>query len=162
MLPADYRVLYDVSTQGFVDTWSFPLKGLGIVAVTIIIFSLRNFLFESRPSVFRRWFPILIMAFAVFWTLNASFEAYFQHQGLVRALHKAGVVEGEVYDFVPMLPGGHSAEHFCVKSNCFSYSEFVVTGAFNNTLPYGGLVRNGQIMRVSYWGNQILKLEVRN
>lgn len=162
MLPVHYRVLYDVSTQGFADTWNFPLKGLGFVAVTVIVFTLRNFLFDSRPPVFRRWFPISIMLFAISWTFTVTLDVYFQHQGLVHALRKGSVVEGDVQDFVPMPFEGHANEHFCVKSTCFFYSDFIDTGAFNNTASHGGPVRNGLKMRVTYWRNSILKLEIQD
>ncbi|WP_321797617.1 hypothetical protein [Burkholderia sp. BCC1988] len=62
--------------------------------------------------------------------------------------------------FEPMPYGGHAMERFCVGQVCFSYSDYVVTGGFNNTASHGGPIRAGLPVRVSYVDGLIVKLEV--
>ena len=61
-----------------------------------------------------------------------------------------------------MPVSGHAMEHFCVRQACFEYSDFVITAGFNNTASYGGPIRDGLPVRVTYVGNAIAKLEVAN
>ncbi|WP_322021733.1 MULTISPECIES: hypothetical protein [unclassified Burkholderia] len=51
-------------------------------------------------------------------------------------------------------------ERFCVGQVCFSYSDYVVTGGFNNTASHGGPIRAGLPVRGSYVDGLIVKLEV--
>jgi hypothetical protein len=76
-------------------------------------------------------------------------------------------IEGKVEDFKPMPPEGHVMESFCVKNVCFDYSDYVVTGGFNNTSSHGGPIRAGLRVRIHYIkgfvpseGNVITRLEV--
>jgi len=75
-------------------------------------------------------------------------------------------VSGVVTDFVPMPVGGHAEEHFCVQGVCFSYSDFSLTGGFNNTRSHGGPIQSGTTVQVLYvqdqrlGGNVIVRLEV--
>ena len=69
-------------------------------------------------------------------------------------------MEGEVADFVPMPAAGHAMEHFCVQRVCFSYSDFVLNGGFNNTSSHGGPIRAGLPVRIAYLDGVIVKLEI--
>jgi len=51
-------------------------------------------------------------------------------------------------------------ESFTVGGRRFSYSDYEVTAGFNNTASHGGPIRAGLHVRVTYWGNLILRLEV--
>ena len=51
-------------------------------------------------------------------------------------------------------------ERFCVSGTCFEYSDYVVTGGFNNTSSHGGPIRAGLPVRVSHVGDRIVKLEI--
>lgn len=76
------------------------------------------------------------------------------------------VIAGPVRDFVPMPATGHAMERFCVRTACFQYSDYVLTGGFNNTSSHGGPIKEGRSVRVTYleypsWpGNVIVKLEI--
>ncbi|MEO7576992.1 MAG: hypothetical protein ABIT83_05210, partial [Massilia sp.] len=65
-----------------------------------------------------------------------------------------------VADFVPMPAAGHAMERFCVQQACFSYSDFVIGGGFNNTASHGGPIRAGLPVRVTYVDGDIVKLEI--
>jgi hypothetical protein len=51
-------------------------------------------------------------------------------------------------------------EKFCVNDHCFEYSDYVITGGFNNTRSHGGPIREGLPVRVTFIRNKIIKLEV--
>jgi hypothetical protein len=70
------------------------------------------------------------------------------------------VIEGRVANFHPMRPQGHEMETLSVGGVRFSYSDFILTGCFNNTASHGGPLREGLPVRISYTDNCILKLEV--
>lgn len=71
------------------------------------------------------------------------------------------VSEGRVEHFTPEAWGGHSGdESFYVDGARFSYSQFVVTGAFHQTASHGGPIREGLPVRVTHLAERILKLEV--
>jgi len=71
------------------------------------------------------------------------------------------VVEGLVSNFRPMPYEGHQEECFSVQSQTFCYSDYAVTGGFNNATSHGGLIREGLPVRVLYIGGAIVRLEVR-
>ena len=63
-------------------------------------------------------------------------------------------------DFVPMPYTGHAHENFAVSGKKFSYSEYILTGCFNNATSHGGPIKAGLTVRVSSVGNCIVRLEV--
>lgn len=89
-------------------------------------------------------------------------STYVTHRRLMDAIAsaQAQVVEGEVTRFVPMPASGHAMERFCVQQDCFAYSDYVVTGGFNNAASHGGPIRNGLAVRVTHVGVTIVKLEL--
>lgn len=85
-----------------------------------------------------------------------------RHYALLRDAVENGdakIVEGVVSDFEPM-PGDYGVERFCVETQCFEYSDYVVTGGFNNSASHGGPIREGLRVRVTFVGPNIAKLEV--
>jgi len=71
------------------------------------------------------------------------------------------VIEGPVTEFVPMPYSGHKRESFNVARKKFSYSNFAITSAFNNTQSHGGPISEGLYVRVTHIGDAIVKLEIR-
>lgn len=76
------------------------------------------------------------------------------------------IVEGIVQDFRPQPREGHAAESFTVGGKTFYYSYFTVdTGSYSKSSPYGGVVREGLVVRITYHevspvDRRILVLEV--
>jgi hypothetical protein len=87
---------------------------------------------------------------------------YLKYRSLSRALQdgRAAVVEGPVEQFVPMPYTGHSMERFSVAGIRFAYSDYVITGGFNNTSSHGGPIRLGRFVRITYVGEDIVRLEI--
>ncbi len=53
-----------------------------------------------------------------------------------------------------------SDESFVVGDRRCAYSDDLVTAGFHNTRRHGGPIREGLYVRVTYFGNSILRLEV--
>jgi len=159
----EYRTVFDVAGVGY-EPWSFPAFGLVFVAVGSALVARRKSLpgwWGKHPSA-STWFAVFFLGFAILWTLGAFLSTYSEYSSLSKAkiANDVRVVEGVVTNFKPMPAAGHTMERFCVSEQCFAYSDYVVTGGFNNTSSHGGPIRAGLEVRVSYVGNSIVKLEV--
>jgi hypothetical protein len=69
-------------------------------------------------------------------------------------------VEGRVTDFIPMPAWGHGMEQFTVSGVHFSYSDYVLVPCFNNTTSHGGPIKPDIWVRLSYYDDCILRIEV--
>ena len=158
-----YRTVFDVGMSGH-QTWSVVLPGLAGMAIGAVMF-------VSRKSVPGWWgrhprattvFTGFFLAFVCLLTVLEVVSSYSDHSRLTEALRsgRASVAVGSVSNFKPMPAAGHAMERFCVSAACFEYSDFIITGAFNNTSSHGGPIREGLPVRVTYVGNSIVKLEV--
>ncbi len=74
------------------------------------------------------------------------------------------VVVGRVENFTPAPAEGHRDETFTVAGVRFAYSDYVITGGFNQSQSHGGPLRDGLLVRIHYLppSNTIVKLEVAN
>jgi len=160
-----FTTVFDAGRQGW-QTWWFPAAGLIFVGIGgLLVFTPEPMqrLFPQELQVRARpifsWFFLL---FSLLWT-GAVFGTTFQEYETVKAVFGAGrysVAEGPVTNFVPMPYTGHAEESFTVNGHRFSYSDYVVTQGFNNTASHGGPIREGLYVRITYYGNLILRLEV--
>jgi hypothetical protein len=106
------------------------------------------------------------LGFAILWTTVTfllTYLGYLHHRSLVQE-NLCRVVEGPVEHFVPMPYYGHAQETFYVSGVRFGYSDFEITGGFNNTASHGGPINTSSYMRICYdpAGNVILRLEIRD
>ena len=62
------------------------------------------------------------------------------------------IIEGVTSAYIPMDKGGHgSNEIFMVDSVIFTYSDYLLTGFYNNSCVKGGLIcGDGQNVRITY------------
>jgi hypothetical protein len=60
--------------------------------------------------------------------------------------------------------GGHAQESFSVAGVPFRYSDFIISGGFNNTLSHGGPINGDSYVRICYdrTDGAILRLEIRD
>jgi hypothetical protein len=72
----------------------------------------------------------------------------------------AQFVEGRVSHFDPMPASGHGLESFSVEGVEFRYSDYLINAGFNNTQSQGGPIREGMPVKIWYFKDQILRLEV--
>ena len=68
--------------------------------------------------------------------------------------------EGTVTDYVPMPPEGHSIESFKIGNTSFKYGSGWGSIVFKSEWNHG-YIRNGSQVRISYKGEDILRVEVR-
>ncbi|WP_407156239.1 hypothetical protein [Bradyrhizobium sp. STM 3557] len=168
--------VFDIRDAGL-DAWFAPAFGLFFVAVGLAaiaaprilravdipflddVYGLRGF-FSSRRVV-----GYIFLAFALMWTAIAFSSTYGRNQRYRVMMEQDGcrMVEGQVEHFVPMPYGGHSVESFSVRGIRFSYSDYIVTGGFNNTASHGGPISAGSYVRICYdpANHVILQLDIR-
>ena len=152
-----YRVVFDLYQKGY--EWWFPAFGLIFVGIGALFVWLGRALNWQRSRWFGGYFMI---AFACLWsglTFSTTFREYYSLRSAYRR-SQFSVVEGRVTNFRPMPYQGHQDECFSVQSRTFCYSDYAVTAGFNNSASHGGPVREGLLVRVSYVGNAIVRLEV--
>ncbi|KAG8150293.1 hypothetical protein [Burkholderia catarinensis] len=156
-----YRIVFDCANGGCAN-WTFPALGLCFVAIGVVFVWFRNDLPMQGPAFMRKVFPFIWLGFAILWTTIAFGSTYGAAHRIRNAIAsgEVRVVEGDVTAFEPMPYGGHAMERFCVRQVCFSYSDYVITGGFNNTASHGGPIRSGLPVKVSYVDGLIVKLEV--
>ena len=159
----DYKVVFDIADAGF-KSWSFPASGLIFVAIGLLMVIFPKDIpgWRGKHPLARNIFSFFFLGFAIIWTLTSFLGTHNKYSKL-RSLQKAGsfnVVKGKVSNFRPMPYGGHAIEKFCVKDHCFEYSDYVISGGFNNTSSHGGPIRKGLPVRITFIGNKIIKLEV--
>src|SRR5262249_16213533 len=111
-------------------------------------------------------FRYSFLGFAILWTATAFLTTYSQHLRYkeLAQQNRCRVAEGPVEHFVPMPYTGHQQESFSVAGVLFRYSDFTITGGFNNTSSHGGPIRSDSHVRICYdpFGNVILRLEIRD
>ncbi len=159
----DYTTVFDVSQSGFRQWW-FPASGLIFIAVGLALPALiRAGVFRKVPPAMEKWFPRVILGFAIFWTLTSfvgTFGGYWSAVQIMRS-DRAEVVEGVVTEFKPMPHSGHAMESFVVNGVRFEYSDFVITAGFNNTASHGGPIREGLPVKIWHSDGRILRLDVK-
>jgi hypothetical protein len=126
------------------------------------------FILIRRP---RRW---LALAYIFFGALVSAGMVWFQHgwNRVVSQHHAVAsraaqdpatpMVEGRIENFRPAPAEGHQDESFTVNGVRFAYSDYVITGGFNQSQSHGGPLREGLLVRIHYipLRNVIVKLEV--
>jgi hypothetical protein len=152
----EYCTVFEITQKGF--EWSVLVIFLG-VPFSILVFwrDLRN------PGITsRKLFAIFGMAFFGICGTVAFVGNYHDYEQCKHAYERGDydVAEGLVHDFQPMPYGGHQNECFAVKETRFCYSDYATYPGFNNAASHGGPIREGLPVRISYIGNDILKIEI--
>ena len=165
-----YATYFDTATHG--PNWQFSAFGLIFVAGSGVLLVLsrispRRFGLPVlwSPSWHGR-LPLLLLGFAVFWTVTASLAVFggWAATWLAEARGQLAVVVGPVENFHPMPVTGHDTERFTVSNVHFAYSDYVVTSGFNQTSSNGGPIHEGLQVRIWYTGPSddatIVKVEI--
>jgi len=169
--PDRFVKVFDVLDSGFRD-WAFPAFGLifvvigAVIALFPTIVRATGISFLQAQSRFQKISRYGMLSFAVLWTVVAfsgTYSQYLRNTSLVRE-NRCRTVEGPVEGFVPMPYGGHAVESFSVAGISFRYSDFIITGGFNNTSSHGGPITGDSYVRICYnpSNNVILRLEIRD
>jgi hypothetical protein len=160
-----FTTVFDAAQQGW-QVWWFPAFGLIFVAIgALLVFApglMQRLLPRGLQGRARRVFSWIYFLFSLLWTGFAFSNVLLEYETVKSVLNERrySVVEGPVANFVPMPYTGHGQESFTVNGHRFSYSDYIVTSGFNNTASHGGPIREGLYVRITYYGNLILRLEV--
>jgi hypothetical protein len=160
-----FTTVYDAAQQGH-PAWRMNGIGVALVGAGLLLVLAPDLMqrlmprgLQGRARTIFSWFFLcvaLIGAFVIFRGTTHPFDA-------AAAMSRDGkfhVVEGQVGNFVPMPYTGHAHESFVVGGKTFSYSDYILTGCFNNATSHGGPSKPGLTVRISHVGNCIVRLEV--
>ncbi len=162
-----YRVVFDLASTG-VAWWPVVII---VALVGVVIFAYSRQIVESASSRSRDdsagfslpYVVIAIMAVAFVFGAIVIYVIYAKEARLIAAEGtSAQTVEGVVSQFVPMPYTGHALERFCVSSTCFAYSDYNITGGFNNASSHGGPIHDGLRVRIKHVDGVIVRLEVED
>lgn len=166
-----FVTLFDLQQSGF-RGWDFASSGLIFVAIGVVILFAPRIIKALKISFFdfgswrQKIFPYFFVGFAFLWTIIAFTSTYLPYRQHLDLMQNNGcrMVEGPVVDFVPMPFEGHANESFDVRGVRFSYSDYEITDAFNNSASHGGPIRAGEVVRICYdpESNAILRLAVQD
>jgi len=153
-----YVTVFDITQKPF--QWWFSACGLiPIVIGTVLVLSGKKWPSQMRAKS-TGYFALI---FAPFWVLVTFVYTFADYRKCIEAYRTGSyaVAEGYVEDFHPMPYEGHQEECFSIQSETFCYSDYIVQAGFNQSASHGGPIRQGLPIRVAYYGNRILRLEVR-
>lgn len=166
--PVEYQTVFTVLQKTAPSSQELMMVPVVVLVVGIVV----GFMAIIQRRASRGLRPSMVM---IACGLLVLFAIYFLHSvrdlktwnretyDRAKTVYLAGqysVVEGPVTNFHPMPSTGHQNEAFLVNGAQFSYSDFDGSPCFNNTASHGGPIREGISVRIAYWGNCILKLEV--
>jgi hypothetical protein len=161
----DYQTVFDVAKAASqFTTESYKHLPLVYIALPLLVFG-------AILAALRHYLSGIALAIAfgfVTFVFACTLAAVWFVPNLATSTRSVApkVITGTVRDFVPMPVTGHAMERFCVQTACFQYSDYVLTGGFNNASSHGGPIEEGRSVRVTYlehasWpGNVIIKLEI--
>jgi hypothetical protein len=159
-----FNVMYDAAQQGY-PAWHMNGMSLVLVCVGLLLVLAPDLMqrllpygLQGRARRIFSWFFLCFALVGAFVTFRSTTQPYDAAAAALRD-HRYSVVEGPVTDFVPMPYSGHAQESFAVGGRKFSYSDYILTGCFNNAASHGGPIRPGVVVRISYTGNCIVRVE---
>jgi hypothetical protein len=157
----NYEVVFDVAQSGYRD-WRFAAAGLPFLAIGVTWLVWRRRHPDPKLTGWRRLHPWFMTGFALVWSTVAFAGTYSAYRSLRGALERGecATVEGVVEHFVPGDAGGHPDESFDVGGRRFEYSDFMITGGFNNMRSHGGPMQEGLHVRIASVGGVIARIEV--
>lgn len=155
----EYRTVFDASQNAFSLAW--PL----IIALFASVFPLIGWAMRKSNKSVTRFKGVAFQCFGALGVIVGILclvSNYVSINNYTKALSNRdySVAEGVVSDFVPMPPGGHAEESFKINQKRFSYGSGWGSLVFNSEWN-AGLLRNGVRARITYRGEDILKVEVQ-
>src|ERR1051326_926742 len=157
---AGYRTVFDVEQSGY-RQWPFALFGLIFVVVGFAMPTLlRMGIMGGGRLWMEKWLPRIFVVGGTFWTATALASTFVDYRRDVDALQngEAKIVDGRVEHYwqVP-----NKSEAFDVGGVRFQYGEGLVIAGFNHTASRGGPIREGLPVKIWYWNEQILRLQMK-
>lgn len=160
------RVVYDILDQQF-GGWSFLFVAVCLgVFVFVLSLATQYGVFPSTLGRSKNMTAItgyVTALFILIFGMLGVFTSYQTFSGYkaLRAAEVDAVVEGCIEDFSPKITRSRGElESFSVDGRRFVYSGGQTNTGFQQTVAEGGPMREGLYLRVHYYGNVILKLEI--
>ena len=145
----EQEVLFDVTTKGI----SYgPLLAVIVFVIIDVLFK-KIFPSAQKRAVTLFTFLACVVVIAITLFQISSWE-YYKKQ---LTEQRCSIVEGVVTNFHPMPYHGHSHESFVINGVRFTYSDYTITPAFNNTSSHGGPIKQGMHLRVFYTDSRDFK-----
>lgn len=155
----EYHTVFDVTQNGV--QWLIPfLAFMGAGIFLLIGWTLRKS--GDRNQSLKGVLFQVFGGVAVVGALGFFIASYAEYHGATKALsdHDYSTAEGIVTDFVPMPPGGHANESFRISGVGFSYGSGWGSTVFNSDWNKG-FIHHGTQAKITYRGQDILRIEVR-
>src|SRR3954447_5405799 len=123
-------------------------------------FFIKSGLMRQPSPRMLKWFRLLFIGFAVLWTIVSFAVTYVDYRQAVNALRsgRAKVIEGPVEDYQAIRL---KSESFTVQGVRFRVSDYNATAGFNNMASKGGPIREGLPVKIWYWHDEILRLQIK-
>jgi hypothetical protein len=156
-------VLFDVSRQGYVAwreagiPFGIAVVAAGVALATRVPSTMPDLRKLRQVHLMMRL--VAVVAFvAVLIVLGSTWSDYqYLRNAEARGAYRA--TAGMIRAFVPEGPEGRPHESFDVNGVHFNYSSNEVTSAYHRTLPEGGQLRNGMLVRILDVGGRIIRVE---
>jgi hypothetical protein len=140
---------------------SLAFLGAGIVALVVIVFAWK-FGKINRPKLI-----VFSCVGMPFWFLVSGFWFYSNISTgkmwtAALANNQCEVVEGTVQVLHQQPWSGHDAgDHISIGGKDFTYSDYVESLGYHQTISHDGQLKNGAVARLHYIGDVILKVEIK-
>lgn len=153
-----YETIFVITGKNF-QWW----PSLSVLAFALVL-ALAAIIAHRRKESLRMWGLVgfSVMSFVIAVLLFAGMYSEFRTLRTAYLDGKYEVAEGTIQDFTPIGKGGSREERFTVAGQRFSYSDFELTPAFNQSTLKGGPMRQGLQVRIYHLRGRILRVDVRN
>jgi hypothetical protein len=151
-----YILYYDLAKEGF--NFIDPIVGLIIAILVSTVF----YFFRKVSFLF---FPLSIVSMIIgVLTFSIDMLVYKDYLYLKKLLltNQYKIMEGRPERFLYLAQGGHGKESFYLNGIKFEYADNLNPNlGFHRTVAYGGPIKEGVYIKICYYNNHILKLEIR-
>ena len=149
----EYQIIFEISKI------SMGLLGFILIGTIFIIIGISIIKFQQKNI--HKFFGYLFLTFSLLFTILSASSIYTNHSFLRESYITKNykTIEGIVENFAHTHNG--KVESFSVKGINFKYSNGTITSGFNHTNSFGGPIRKGLKVRISYINNIIIKLEIQ-
>lgn len=159
-----FVTVYSFSHESF-RAWPGLSMGVLFTALGIVVaVGSRANRVRFQYNLFRYWMAVgwCFASLSSIWTIGFFLLAYGRYYTAKRC-YEAGTfntVTGFITDFRPLPATGHGSETFTVGGKNFSYSLYQLEPGFNGVSTTHWTVRNGEYVRIGYYKNVILQVQV--
>lgn len=154
------KIIFDVATKPFpwLPIWS-TLGALASACIVLVVGKLKWWRRSLSTAV--AYFVVVMAPIDMAYFSGRWFISRHAELGILASGHYE-VVQGPADDFHPMPADTRSLESFTILEHKFSYSDenaFAMNPCFNQTVPHGGPIRAGMMLRVKFVNQCILQIE---